>query len=263
MLISTRDRIIAKAVSSSLVSFECVDALGSKAKEILSRAAFGDDLEEITPDWNADSEYVEILKVWAGLALALGIAGSGVNLEYEDSKYASFSIKNYCSGLMSGALHQLQGANVEYHAGALKCVVEASLKLCEKWGFIGERNIDMRRLFRSLCVLYKQQIIQQSTLEQYWGLYKRQMQEIVRKFRDLNIAKRDLLKKSTSNNGEVSEFHVHMHDLVLDLRHWMVVDEKEKWHLRLIDSYRLTLQDDKEMETQSKDWWNVKDDGCV
>ena len=89
------------------------------------------------------------------------------------------------------------------------------------------------------------------------------MEEIVRKFRNLNIVERDLLKKSTTNSGEVSEFYVHMHDLVLELCHGMVVDEKEKWHLRLIDSYRLTLEIDKEMETQPKDWWNLKDDGCV
>ena len=169
LLILTRDRKIAKAVSSSPVSFECVDALGSEAREILGRAAFGDDWQELMPDWDAESEYAEILKVYAGLPLASGIAGSGVNAEYEDSKDASFSVKNYSKGLMSGALNQLQAANIEYHAGGLKYVVEASLKLCEKLGFSRGRNIDMRRLFRSLRVLKKQQLIPESTLERYWA----------------------------------------------------------------------------------------------
>ena len=54
-----------------------------------------------------------------------------MKLDYEDSEDASFSVKNYCSGLVSGGLNQLQGANAEYHSGGLKCVVEATLQLCE------------------------------------------------------------------------------------------------------------------------------------
>ena len=56
-----------------------------------------------------------------------------------------------------------------------------------------------------------------------------------------------------------------MHDLVLELCYEMVVDqeEEEDWHLKLIFSYRLTLKDGKEVETDQKDWGNVEDDGCV
>ena len=54
-----------------------------------------------------------------------------------------------------------------------------------------------------------------------------------------------------------------MHDLVLELCQDMVVHVEEEWHLRLIDSYKLTLNDDKQVETQPKNWWNVKDDGCA
>ena len=167
LLISTRDRMIAHAVSSSPVNFECVEPRGSRARKILGKAASRDNCEEIISYWDAESEYVEIPKVCAGLPLALGIAGSGLKLDYEDSKYASFSVKNYCSGV-SGVLNQLQGVNAEYQAGGLKYVVEASLQLCERWGFSGRRNVDMRRLFQSLCVLEKQQLISESTLEQYW-----------------------------------------------------------------------------------------------
>ena len=157
----------------------------------------------------------------------------------------------------------MQGANAEYYAGGLKYVVEASLQLCEKWGFRAGRNIDVRRLFRSLCVLEKQQLLPESKLQQYWGLNKRDVGELVQKFRNLSIVKRDILRRSTNTNSEVSQFYVHMHDLVLELCQEMVVGEEEEWHLMLINSYRWTLQDDKEMGTQPKDWWNVKDDGCV
>ena len=54
-----------------------------------------------------------------------------------------------------------------------------------------------------------------------------------------------------------------MNDVTLELCQEMAIDEEEKWHLRLINSYRLTLEDDEEIETQPKDWWNVKDDGQV
>ena len=133
----------------------------------------------------------------AGLPLDLGIAGSGVKLDYEDRKDASFSAKNYCSELLSGLLNQLLGANAEYYTGGLKYVVEASLQLCEQWGFRGGRNMDMGRLFRSLCVLEEQKLTPERALKRYWGLDNRQVGEIVRKFNNLNIVKRDLLKRST------------------------------------------------------------------
>ena len=87
------------------------------------------------------------------------------------------------------------------------------------------------------------------------------MSEIIEKFRNLNIVKRDLSKKSTKVNSEDSQFYVRMYNLVLELRQEMVAGEEKEWHLKLIHSCRLTLGDDKSMETQRKDWWNVKDDG--
>ena len=53
-----------------------------------------------------------------------------------------------------------------------------------------------------------------------------------------------------------------MEYLISELCQEMVVDEEEEWHSKLINSYTLTLHDDKEMETQPKDWWNEIDDGC-
>ena len=90
--------MIALELLSSPVNFECIEAQGSKAREILGRAAFGGDWHQITSNWNAESEYVGILSVYAGLPLALGIAGRGLYAHYEDSrdgerrKDASFAV---------------------------------------------------------------------------------------------------------------------------------------------------------------------------
>ena len=143
---------------------------------------------------------------------------------------------------MKGGLKQLQGANVEYRADGVKYVIEASLQLydvwCGRWG----RNYDMRRLFRSLCILENQLLIPESTLELFWGLDKRQVDEVVRKFINQNIVKRELVDRSTGDNRQVPQFFIRLHDLVLKLCQDMETDKQEEWHMRLIDSYRLTLE---------------------
>ena len=137
LLISTRDRTIALEVSSSPVSFECVEPQGPKAREIMGKAAFGDDWQEMTSNWDAELEYVEILKVCAGLPLALGIAGRGVCVDYADSgdgegrRNPTFAVRNYCDGLNNGNLEHMQRTKIDYHRDGLKYVVEASLKSCE------------------------------------------------------------------------------------------------------------------------------------
>ena len=98
-----RDQNIARAVSSSPVSFECADLQRPRAREIPGMAAFGVDWQKVMPDWEAESEYAQTLTVCAGLPLALGIAGRGVCVcvDYEDSgdgegnKEASHAVKIY------------------------------------------------------------------------------------------------------------------------------------------------------------------------
>ena len=112
---------IARAMSSSPVSFECVEAQGPKAREILGRAAFGDDWQQIISDWDekSESECVGILEVCAGLPLAHGIAGSSVHVDYEDSgngeerKDGSFAVMNYWDGLKEGGVEHLREANID------------------------------------------------------------------------------------------------------------------------------------------------------
>ena len=263
LLISTRDRTIARAVASSPVSFKCLQPCGPKAKEILSKAAFGLDWQQIIHGWGAELEYTGILGVCAGLPLALGIAGRGVNVDYEDCGDASFAVRNYWDGLQEGGLEHLQGTNSDYHEDGLKYIVQASLKLCEVWGRKGRRNYDMRQLFRSLCVLEKQQSIPESTLKLFWRLEKRQVGEVVRKFANLNIAKRELLDLPAYENRKAPQFCLRLHDLVLELCQEMEIDEQDSWHISLINAYRLTLDDSNATETHLASWWKVQDDGYV
>ena len=62
-------------------------------------------------------------------------------------------------------MQTLREANIDYNSDGLKYVVEASLKLCEVWGRSGGRNYEMNRLFRSLCILEKQQFLPEVTLK--------------------------------------------------------------------------------------------------
>ena len=56
---------------------------------------------------------MEILEVRGGLLLALGIAGSGVCVDYEDSqdgegrKDTSFAVRNYSDGLKKSSMKQI------------------------------------------------------------------------------------------------------------------------------------------------------------
>ena len=119
-------------------------------------------------------------------------------MDYEDRRYgegrkdASFAVKTYWKGLSKGSVKHLRGANTGYHRDGLKYVAEASYKSCEAWGRNGGRKYDMERLFRSLGVLGKQQFLQESTLELYWGregLKEMEVREVVQKFANLNLVK--------------------------------------------------------------------------
>ena len=76
------------------------------------KAAFGVDWKKVTPDWEAKSEYAQILTVCAGLLLAVRIAGRGVCVDYEDSgdgerkKESSHAVKTYWEGLSKGSVKQ-------------------------------------------------------------------------------------------------------------------------------------------------------------
>ena len=87
--------------------------------------------------WEAESEYVEILTVCAGLPLALLIAGSDMNKDHKDSgdgegkKDAYFAVKTYWNKLKKGTLKYFLGANAYYHKDCRKYIVKASLDSCE------------------------------------------------------------------------------------------------------------------------------------
>ena len=214
LLISTRDRTIAQAVSGSPVNFECVEPLGRKAREILGWAAFGPNWDQITFDRDAKLKYLKILKVCARLPLAIGIAGSALKSVDGEQRYMVLSL--IMRRLNRGKLNRLQYPNGEYDRDGLNYVVKASLQLCELWGFSGGRNRDTRHLFQSMFVLEEQQLIPESTLERYSDLDEQQVGDAVENFTNLRIVKQNLLKRSSNNSTDVS--HSSMSYGIFDFR---------------------------------------------
>ena len=138
--------------------------------------------------------------MYTGLPLDLGIAGCCFYAHYEDSrdgerrKNASSAIENYWVRLKEDSVKTLGGAKADYHIDGLKCVVEASLKLCDVWGSSSDRNNDIGCLFSSLCTLGKQQFLTESTLKLYWGfegIDEMGVNEVVENFANLNIMRRE------------------------------------------------------------------------
>ena len=87
-----------------------------------------------------------------------------------------------------------------------------------------------------------------------------EVRRVLRKFANLNIASRGRLGKSVL---EDEQFCVRLHDLVLELRKKMEVDEKKSWHISLIRGCRLVLKDGEVTHVRPGAWWKVKDDGHV
>lgn len=259
LLVSTRDRKIARAVGNSPVPFKSLEPLGLKAREILSTASFGKDWKYVPENWGCANEFERILHVCAGLPLLLSIAGSSISIDYEDSEDVSFSVAAYWERLQDSTLAHLQEEhNPDYHHGGLEHVVEASLKVCCSWGRNGGWNYDIRQLFISLCVLDKQLSIPESTLMIFWGMRNRSVSEIVRKLADLNIVTRTLSDRHKAAKGKKAEYCVRLHDLILDLCKHMAGDDVSSWHSHLIRSYSATISVSN-FEESICPWWDLKD----
>ena len=201
LLVSTRDRNIARAISDTPVDFVSLDVQGPKALEILGKSAFGKEWVNHTSRLTCNAKYMEILNVCAGLPLALGIAGRGISVEFKDCKDESAAISSYWDGLQERKLSHMQEPNLEYHPDGLIYVAEASLAICAEWGRSNGRKYEMRLLFESLCILEKQEAIPESTLMLYWSMSKHSVHEVVRKFADLSIVRREKFDRDYSRNG--------------------------------------------------------------
>ena len=158
-------------------------------------------------------------------------------------------------------MKHLRGANADYHRDGLKYVAEATLKSCEAWGRSGGRDYEMGRLFRSLCILEKQHFLPRSTLKSYWGhegLGEVEVREVVGKFANLNLVEREWVDSWIVKE---EQFCVGAHDLVLGLRKTMEVEEKQTWHIGLINAYRSVLEGGKVIRAGGGGWWKIEDDG--
>jgi len=202
LLVSTRDRYIASKIAESPVNFEALEARGKKAREILGKTAFGADWQPASDSAGYEEELKGILEFCAGLALALGIAGSGIRSAYRDSRNEAAAVRKYWDGLQRKGLLQMRGRpKLDYHKDGLKYVAEASLSACDAWGRTDGRDYDMRRMFKSLCVLGKQQLMPETALTRYWSVGddqvdEDQVDEVVEKFVDLGILEREPLERT-------------------------------------------------------------------
>ena len=142
-------------------------------------------------------------------------------------------------------------------------MVEANLKSYEAWGRSGGRKYYMVRLFRSLCILEKQQFLPESALNLFWGfegLGELEVKEVMRKFTDLNLVKRERVDGCIFNE---EPFCIRLHDFVLGLCKTMKIDEQQVWHICLINAYRSALEDGKVMKKHSRAWLNTEYDGHI
>ena len=86
----------------------------------------------------------------------------------------------------------------------------------------------MGHLLRSLCILEKQQFLPESTMKLYWRSERQDemmLREVVGKFANLNIMKRERVDKSVVKD---EHFCFRFYDLVLELCKKMEANEKKR-----------------------------------
>ena len=128
LLMSTRDRNIARHLDGDAVDFESLGVYEAKARSILLKAASRDaNVPELS---EVENEVNEILDKCAGLPLALSKAASGVNEMLEESGDAASAIIAYRNELNESIL-QPEFAEISRYLG-LNHVIDAGLKHCEQ-----------------------------------------------------------------------------------------------------------------------------------
>ena len=103
----------------------------------------------------------------------------------------------------------------------------------------------------------------ESTLKLYWGregLDETKVSEVVRKFANPNLVKRERMDRSIV---KVKQYCVRLHDLVYGLKKKMAGDEQQGWHTGLIDAYRLVLEGGKVIGTGGRACSKMEDDGHI
>ena len=102
----------------------------------------------------------------------------------------------------------------------------------------GGRNYNIECLFRSLSILEKQQLVQESALKLFWvfgRLDEMEAREVMRKFADPNLVRCEQVDGCISKEGQ---FCVRLHDLMLELCRKMKAGEYQDLNIGLINAYR-------------------------
>ncbi len=126
--------------------------------------------------------------------------------------------------------------------------------------------MNVKDLFRSLCVLEKQMVLPKSMFSNLWRLTSRETDSVMRKFVDLGLITKTVAKMAseTSPNGIRENYGVRLHDLILVLCQEMSEGEQEKRHESVLDALKSSksVWIHEELPTAGESW-RLKDDGYI
>ena len=97
--------------------------------------------------------------------------------------------------------------------------------------------------------------VHESSSEVVEELCEMEAREVVGKFADLNLVKRERVDRCIVKE---EQFCVRIHDLLPELCKKMEVDEQQAWHIGLINAYTTVLEEGKVSETRSGAWWKME-----
>ncbi len=266
LLVSTRDKRIAEEVSMNYETFGILPSHGPSARSLLGQIAFGDEHIEIMNIPDVQGDVGAILKVCAGLQLALCMAGRALKTTIEDSGDIRKGFKVYASQVERDQRPDETERGAQLYNHGLSYIVVASLVQCEQWAEKSLKDVNVQDLFRSLCVLDKQKMMPKSMISILWGLSSRQTDRVVRKFADLGLVVKtaDKMPSESSQNETVEDYSVRLHDLILVLCQEVTGEEQEERHGLVIDALKRSkfMWIDEETPTQ-EEWWRLKNGGYI
>ena len=261
LLISTRDKRIAEEVSMSYETFGTLPSHGPSARNLLGQMAFGEEHYELLKRPDVQNYFETILKVCAGLQLALCMAGRALRTERERLGDIRKVLEVYTSQLEYDQRPHETARSAQLYDQGLPYIVEASLVQCEQWAKKSLKKANVRDFFLALCVLEKQMVMPKSVLSYLWGLNSRETDHVVQKFADLGLITKTVEKTlpELTQNETKEDYGVRLHDLVLVLCQEMVGDEQEERHGRVIDALKRSQSVWIGEETPALgEWWRLK-----
>ncbi len=265
LLVSTRDQRIAEEVSTNCERFDTLLSDRPRARNLLGQITFEEQIE-ILERLDIQCHIETILNVCAGLQIALCMAGRALRTEIRRVGDIRRVFEMYASQVEHDQRPDETQRSAQLYDHGLSYIVEASLIQCERWAEKSRNKVNVRNLFRSLCVLEKQMVLPKRMLSMIWTLSSRETDRVVHKFADLGLITKtmDRTTSDSSSNEIVEEYGVRLHDLVLVLCQEMADDEQEERHGNVIDALKRSKSAwiRGEIPTPAE-WWRLKDNGYI